>query len=101
MWEGLVLMGNPVEDALNRKVRCAAWQFVDPPGAAEDIARRAITAAHAPIRELHYPIANVRLDALVLRGELVDVQVCNECTTHWPCETALLVYTDDELYEGA
>jgi hypothetical protein len=112
-------MGDPAAEALNR-VRCAAWQFVDPPGAAEDVARRAINAALQPTRELHSKLV---VKAVVCPEDceehdddcpLIDVAICRGCyrlglevhpyfeessiaAVMWPCATAHLVYAESEL----
>lgn len=43
-------MTDPAVEAIQR-VKCAAWAFIDPPGAAEDVALRAAREALKPIRE--------------------------------------------------
>ena len=40
-----------------------------------------------PIRELHR----------VERGEYEDECYCVECGNHWPCATAKLIYSSEEL----
>lgn len=77
------MMTNPVLDAV-QQVKCAAWAFVDPPGAAEDIAERAARAALHPIRKLHRPT-----------GTGSECVVCFDSEGRgqsWPCDTARLAY---------
>ncbi|ASZ72986.1 hypothetical protein I5H33_gp052 [Mycobacterium phage Emma] len=40
-----------------------------------------------PIRELHHPIDE--------HGD--SVEECSECRHRWPCDTAKLIYTSEEL----
>ncbi|WP_457221157.1 hypothetical protein [Mycobacteroides abscessus] len=54
-------MTDPAVEAIQR-VKCAAWAFIDPPGAAEDVALRAAREALRPIQEW---FGKVMLEAVI------------------------------------
>ena len=66
-----------VARALNKQVKSGALE-----GACE---------ALAPLRELHYAEDFIDWDS----GD--EVPLCNECEKAWPCATARLIYTTEEL----
>ncbi|QWS68176.1 hypothetical protein SEA_VANLEE_59 [Gordonia phage VanLee] len=80
-------MSDPAVAAAQRAKR-PAWAFVDPPGAAEDIAERGAREALAPLRARHK------------RWDRFDGAVCEHCeggTKAWPCDDALDLYSTEEL----
>lgn len=90
-------MSDPVNDAV-RRVERPAWAFIDPPGAAEDVARRAAGEALRPIRELHTPAwLNCINDCCSGEQCKHRTRYCSSCEENWPCETAKLVYAESEL----
>lgn len=86
-------VADPAVEAAER-AKHPAWAFVDPPGAAEDIAERAAREALAPLRDIHRPY-----DRPVSYGSTETTRVCSQCLgpQSWPCLTARLVYREDEL----
>ena len=74
-------MNDPAVEAANR-----AWMGHTHP-LAQDIAEQGAREALAPLRELHRP----------------DQQCCDQCEKvcaecdYWPCDTARLIYREDEL----
>ncbi|AIK67662.1 hypothetical protein VC69_gp047 [Mycobacterium phage Inventum] len=52
-----------------------------------DVAVRVAREVLKPIRELHHPIDE--------HGD--SVEECSECRHRWPCDTAKLIYTSEEL----
>lgn len=82
-------MSDPAVEAAQRAEH-PAWAFVDPPGAAKDIAERAAREALTPIRELHKC-------GLTDNPYYPNDTECVECQEDWPCATARLVYAEEEL----
>ncbi|QLF83867.1 hypothetical protein SEA_MOOSEHEAD_58 [Gordonia phage Moosehead] len=83
------MSSDPAVNAAQR-AKHPAWAFIDPPGAAEDIAIRAAREALAPLRPLHQPFT--------VRGHGGDRVECQRCLGRpWPCATARLIYPEDDL----
>lgn len=74
-------MSDPAVDAAQRATQPHGIPWAVGPGR---YALHGAREALAPIRELHRPD---------------DSAVCAECDMWWPCSTARLVYTTDELKE--
>lgn len=80
-------MSDPAVEAVQR-VKCAAWQFIDPPGAAVDVATRAAREALKPIREKIRELqADIPTDDPKF-GEGVDYAIA---------ESAPFIYSSEEL----
>ncbi|ACI06458.1 hypothetical protein GUMBALL_84 [Mycobacterium phage Gumball] len=73
-------MNDPVAEAAQRAMR----KVHDYPRPNHDLIVAAREALK-PIRELHYPEPDDR------------APFCPECLVEWPCDTAKLVYTTEEL----
>ncbi|UCR74427.1 hypothetical protein Ritam007_53 [Mycobacterium phage Ritam007] len=79
-------MSDPAVEAAAR-----AWEWYpvpkDIPLVVRSVPLAAAREALKPIRELHYPIDE--------HGD--SVEECSECRHRWPCDTAKLIYTSEEL----
>ncbi|QIQ63736.1 hypothetical protein SEA_PHANPHAGIA_47 [Mycobacterium phage Phanphagia] len=79
-------MPDPAVEAAAR-----AWEWYPVPKAIPLVVRSVPLAAARealePIRELHHPIDE--------HGD--SVEECSECRHRWPCDTAKLIYTSEEL----
>ncbi|QED11197.1 hypothetical protein SEA_LOLAVINCA_6 [Mycobacterium phage LolaVinca] len=74
------LMSDPAEEAAQRAMR----KVHDHPRPNHDLIAAAREALK-PIRELHQP-----------RWKL-SASICDHCRHSWPCDTAKLIYTAEEL----
>ncbi|QNN97999.1 hypothetical protein SEA_GANDALPH_55 [Mycobacterium phage Gandalph] len=79
-------MSDPAVEAAAR-----AWEWYPVPKDNPLLVRSVpLTAAREmakPIRKLHHPIDE--------HGD--SVEECSECRHRWPCDTAKLIYTSEEL----
>lgn len=75
-------MSDPAIEAADRAE--AKWTKSGP---YRDLVADAARGALAPIRELHKPVGS----------RVAKADLCVECSVHWPCATAKLCYTSEEL----
>ncbi|AKJ72073.1 hypothetical protein [Gordonia alkanivorans] len=75
-----------------QRAKHPAWAFVDPPGAAEDIAIRAAREALAPLRAKHQKVQ--RPDGTYRCTSCRDAYGAH---ADWPTGTDQLLYSEDEL----
>lgn len=81
-------MSDPAAEAARRYAATLPFGFHSRlTGAALVFAAR---EALAPLQELHQPVAKCC-------EECSSNRVCAECDWPWPCETAKLIYREDEL----
>lgn len=89
-------MSDPAVEAAERAERESGWwksSYAAPWD--RDYAIWSAREALAPIRELHQAGEPFEDDNEYVRG--IWVTNCRECRDDWPCATARLVYSSDEL----
>lgn len=90
-------MSDPAEEA-----RARAWHYrADHNWDDKTSGLAAAREALAPIRELHRPNTDEHADTIIdcprcITGPDHAIE-CAECWDPWPCDTARLIYTSEEL----
>lgn len=73
-----------------------AWTYTD--ASLKDLAEAAAREALKPIRELHKTSWDNCINACCSGADCKHrTQICGHCWDQWPCDTAKLIYTTEEL----